>query len=86
MARPLFGRSAAEAGAEANPGDQAVGGASSNSQPSLFHNPTRPQWPDFAVFFLCFVFQSPLHNSPLVRLFIFSLFFFLSPSISFKTL
>lgn len=42
MARPLFGHSAAETGAEADPGDQAVGRASSNTQPSLFHTTGPP--------------------------------------------
>lgn len=42
MARPLFGHSAAETGAEADPGGQAVGRASSNTQPSLFHTTGPP--------------------------------------------
>lgn len=66
MARPLFGHSVAEAGAEADPGDQAVGRASSNFQPSVFQHTTvgpRGQTEiSFAVFSSAFVFHSLLHN------------------------
>lgn len=43
MARPLFGHAAAGTEAEADPGDLAVGVASSNIQPSLSKQTNRPR-------------------------------------------
>ena len=85
MARPLFGHSAAETGAEADPGDQAVGRASSNTQPSLFQHTTGPPHKlkilvaasSFALFFF---FNHLLWNTQFITKNLFSFCLYIVPN------